>query len=74
MKQLYRHRFPVGQTARRYAGAGALALRLLYCCCMGNLRRRVRAFIQVFALLAVAGIVGRLEPPTSLTLPFQRGK
>ena len=28
----------------------------------------------VLALLAVAGIVGRLEPPTALTLPFQRGK
>ena len=28
----------------------------------------------LLALLAVAGIVGRLEPPTSLTLPFQRGK
>ena len=28
----------------------------------------------LLALLAVAGVVGRLEPPTSLTLPFQRGK
>jgi len=28
----------------------------------------------LLALLAVAGIVGRLEPPTALTLPFQRGK
>jgi len=26
------------------------------------------------ALLAVAGVVGKLEPPTVLTLPFQRGK
>jgi len=25
-------------------------------------------------LLAVAGVVGRLDPPTALTLPFQRGK
>ena len=28
----------------------------------------------LLALLAVAGVVGRLEPPTALTLPFQRGK
>jgi len=28
----------------------------------------------ILALLAVAGIVGRLEPPTALTLPFLRGK
>ena len=28
----------------------------------------------VLALLAVAGIVGRLEPPTALSLPFLRGK
>ena len=28
----------------------------------------------LLALLAVAGVVGRLDPPTALTLPFQRGK
>jgi len=28
----------------------------------------------VLALLAVAGVVGRLDPPAALTLPFQRGK
>ena len=28
----------------------------------------------LLALLAVGGLVGRLEPPTALTLPFQRGK
>lgn len=28
----------------------------------------------LLALLAVAGVVGRLEPPTALTLPFLRGK
>ena len=28
----------------------------------------------LLALLAVAGLVGRLQPPTALTIPFQRGK
>ncbi len=28
----------------------------------------------LLALLAVAGVVGRLDPPTALTLPFQCGK
>ncbi|MBP6819128.1 ABC transporter permease [Ferrovibrio sp. MS7] len=28
----------------------------------------------ILALLAVAGVVGRLDPPAALTLPFQRGK
>ena len=28
----------------------------------------------VLALLAVAGLVGRLRPPAALTLPYQRGR
>jgi simple sugar transport system permease protein len=28
----------------------------------------------LLALMAVAGVVGRIDPPAALTLPFQRGK
>ena len=80
----YEYRFPAGRLAlividmqRDFVEEGGFGSVL------GNDVRPLAAIVPtafllmlpyLLALLAVAGVVGRLEPPTALTLPFQRGK